>query len=189
MANKYNDINLFVNDYGYLYDTIKLNGWENDCYLHMNIKYIQQPRHIYAVEFKDNSVYVGLTCDVKNRRSAHLRMTESALRENKTVNSYSLKTGLKPHFKQFTENPLEESLASEMERFCVEEYRNKGWNVLNKMRAGGLGRKDVTKWTNVRVTVEGRKHNKRVDFKRNCRSGYNYAIKNNLMDTIFIGKK
>ena len=76
-----------------------------------------------------------------------------------------------------------------MERFCVEEYRNKGWNVLNKMRAGGLGRKDVTKWTNVRVTVEGRKHNKRVDFKRNCRSGYNYAIKNNLMDTIFIGKK
>lgn len=92
---------------------------------------------IYAYEFSDKkSAYVGRTLSrrVRERDWEHIYI------ENDTVARFAKKHDIPvPKMKVLeTDLTLDESVIKEGE--WIETYRKNGWNILNRIKAGGLGR-------------------------------------------------
>lgn len=92
---------------------------------------------IYVYEFlNENSAYIGRTLSrrVKERDWEHIYI------ENDTVARFAKKHGISvPEMKILeTDLTLDESVIKEGE--WIETYRENGWNILNRIKAGGLGR-------------------------------------------------
>jgi predicted GIY-YIG superfamily endonuclease len=93
----------------------------------------QKKRMVYVYEFPDNHVYVGLSYDLKERDRNHRTKNKSK------VFQHIQTSGLKPFFKQATPNYLSVENAQELEEKLINDYRSKGWKILNVAKAGGLG--------------------------------------------------
>jgi predicted GIY-YIG superfamily endonuclease len=133
-------------------------------------------RMIYAYEFPDKSVYVGLTYDPKKRSSQHLTQVNSA------VKKYIDETGITPELKFITDFVgQEESVIKERE--TEEEYRKNGWKILNVKKTGALG-SIVIKWNFNNVKNEALKYNSRKDFAQGSPGAYGAAKKYGWFDEI-----
>lgn len=89
-------------------------------------------RAIYAWEFPDNHVYVGLTCNLDRRSDQH--HTD----DNSAVKQYAIKTGLTPTCRIIYDYvPVSE--AKRLEGDTLNEYMAQGWKKLNKIKTGGIG--------------------------------------------------
>jgi hypothetical protein len=120
---------------------IRAEKWY-ELYDHMPYKSSNINRHIYAFEFEDISAYIGLAYDVNKRYSDHFtgkNHQRSAVKYHHEVNGVDFK------FKVLTDEPIHKDLAGQVERDTVEKYRNDGWHILNRVRAGSLGGGTV-KW-------------------------------------------
>lgn len=123
-------------------------------------------RCIYAYEFSDNSVYVGLTFCLRER---HLNRFYKNRRKD-TVVEYIEKTELIPKLIQLTEYvPLK--IAEILEGGYVEKYRDNGWNILNKVKTGAIGGNEV-KWTKKACKVEALKYKTKAEFREKSESCY-----------------
>lgn len=91
---------------------------------------------IYAIEFEDKSVLVGLSVDTKVRISHHFA-DSYASKMNKNM-AENLKEGLKYRVKVFPKVYKLEVL-SKKETIKKNEYKRKGWRILNIAKTGGLG--------------------------------------------------
>lgn len=101
--------------------------------LHFNIPYSQdQERLIYAYEFEDNHVYIGLTNDFR------FRDFKRNNDQNDAVTIHKNKTNLTPNIKFLTEK-IEASEASKMEIYFMEIYTKNNWILLNRCKGGSLG--------------------------------------------------
>lgn len=101
-------------------------------------------RCIYCYIFSDKSCYIGLTYDLEQRDLNH--------KTNKKSNVYKHSIELNENIPipiQLTEYIDKES-ASKLEGIFLEEYKNKGYNILNVAKTGGLGGKK----NNVLITKE-----------------------------------
>lgn len=146
------------------YKVILKNKWNNELFKHMNIIGNQKNRLIYAQEFPDFSVYVGLTCNIENRIKNHITL------KKETVFKYIKKTGLKPYLKILTEYlPLCDAIKNES--MWVDFYKKNGWNVLNKSKTGGIGKQNI-KWTKEKILTESLKYNNKKEFKKNNYNAY-----------------
>jgi hypothetical protein len=58
---------------------------------------------------------------------------------------------------------LDEDSAKEMEKFYVEDYKNKKWNILNETGAGSLGSTIGSKWTKEICKIEALKYKTRKE--------------------------
>ena len=125
------------------YHTIHANEWF-ELLNHMKRKMTLKKRHIYVYEFSQSKVaYIGLSCQIKRRHDQHM-----GVEYNKTkspVLSYMEKTGESPLFKVLTRRPLNEENAPHKEDECIKKYKQDGWVMLNKAKAGSLG--GTYKWT------------------------------------------
>lgn len=110
----------------------KLGILDEVC-VHMNICGSLMRRVIYAYEFSDNCVYVGLTYNADLRYLQHLSHKKSA------VYRHINKTGLNPRYKILTDNYVDVHLAQKLEKKFIEQYKNSNWVILNKAQAGGIG--------------------------------------------------
>lgn len=128
----------FKKKYGTAYRWAHKNGWLEDMYTHMKPIGDLYSRLIYAYEFSDKSVYVGLTCNSDRRKNEHLNLL-SKKSKSTTVTKYILKTGLQPIYKELTEYVNVEE-AQKLESFYINFYKKNGWIILNKIIAGGIGR-------------------------------------------------
>jgi predicted GIY-YIG superfamily endonuclease len=90
-------------------------------------------RYIYVFEFDNNCVYIGLSYNPDKRKCDHL-----CDNSNSTVKKYIDETNCKYEFKILTE-ALSMKDSSLQERYYIQEYKNKGWVVLNKNKGGSLG--------------------------------------------------
>lgn len=117
---------------GYIFAK-KNNILDKYCnHMKVEINQYDYPRIIYAYEFPDKSVYIGLTKNEKARKQ-HRR---NYLKDS--VTSYKIKTGLKPIYKRLTEFvPAIE--AQKLEKLYIDKYKSENWNILNKTSAGALG--------------------------------------------------
>lgn len=89
-------------------------------------------RLIYAYEFPDKSVYVGLTYDLNKRDWSHMNRDSSA------VYKYMVLTGLRPIKKTLTKF-IDKEEAKKLEGVLEKQYRDKGWKILNRAKTGSLG--------------------------------------------------
>jgi hypothetical protein len=133
-------------------------------------------RMIYAFEFPDKSVYVGLTFDADKRESQHKRDVKSA------VLSYQNKTGLKPTFKHVTDY-ISMDDASVKEGEVVKDYLGNGWKILNRTKTGALG-SIILKWTYDKVKEEALKYKTRSEFENKNGSAYYAAKKRGWFDEV-----
>jgi predicted GIY-YIG superfamily endonuclease len=96
----------------------------------------QYKRAIYAIEFEDNSVYVGLTFNYDVRYHAHLTQDKYIGIKLRTVAARFVRFN-----KWFA---LDRAGIAEAK--TIKNYRNRGWTILNRMKPGGVGSRPE-KWS------------------------------------------
>lgn len=107
-------------------------GLKKEALKHMKPMGDRKHKYIYAFEFPDHSVYIGLSYDIDRRRGDHMRDEHSA------VLKHIQETGLQPAHKRLTDRLTAEQ-AQRMEGEWEERYRSEGWTILNVAPTGGLG--------------------------------------------------
>lgn len=151
-------------------------GWLDDICSHMITIGNRHNKCIYAYEFPDNSVYVGLTYNIDKRHSDRQR-------DNKDqVIKYIKKKGLKPLRKQLTcYIDVEEAIKAE--NYYVNKYKSEGWNVLNIAKTGAIGG-NIIIWTYDKCREEALKYKNKTEFLKNNSSAYVAAYRNGWLDDI-----
>lgn len=132
-------------------------------------------RCVYAYEFSDNSVYIGLTYNIINRHSRHIiNLNSNVYKKTKENITHKLK--------QLTDY-VDINKAKELEKFYVDEYKKNNWNVLNIIKTGGLGG-NTLKWTKDKCKEEALKYQFRSVFKYNSPYAYRSARINGWLNEI-----
>lgn len=151
----------------HVYNKIRNNNWL-ELFSHLKCVRIPRDRLIYAFEFNDNHVYVGLTCDSEERSKRHQNSEDS------TVYQYIEDTRLEPIYKELT-GYMEESKASIEEGVFEQYYIDNGWIILNKVKTGSLGGRTPIYTFDI-CLEEALKYDNYTDFRKNCTYLCNKAV-------------
>jgi hypothetical protein len=116
------------------YKAARERGWYDEVTEPLINIIDDRTRLIYAYEFPDNSVYVGLTVNEKRRKSGHLNTDDI----DSPVAQHIMDTGLEPIYKVIVKD-LTPKEAQESEGCVEEKYKSEGWKVLNRYKTGSLG--------------------------------------------------
>lgn len=136
-------------------------------------------RYIYVFEFKKtNSVYVGLTWNLKKRKNSHLKSHKSSVFKHIDINRFNNDDFV---FKNC--GYYKQKIAQIQEGIYLKKYKNAGWNILNRTKTGGLGGNNL-KWTFLNTQKEALKYNNRTEFSIDSNSAYSSALKNGWMDDV-----
>lgn len=135
-ALKYTKKTDFLENSGGCYKAAYKKGWLDEICSHMIKCGSKSSQMIYAVEFEDNSVYIGLTNNKDRRYNDHI------IDKRSTVYKHIEKTSLIPMFKEMSEY-IPTMDAIKLEGDTIELYRNMGWNVLNIAKHGSIGKYDL----------------------------------------------
>lgn len=173
-ALKYKLRSVFKKNSGGAYNASKKNGWLEEVCSHMSVVGNKFKRLVYVYEFSDKSVYVGLTYNVDERDSKHKRDVRSA------VFKHVEKTGTNPVLTY--SDYMDVNQAKSLEGEKIKEYKNLGYNILNKAEAGATG--GSFKWTKEKCLQESLKYKKRTIFAKESGSAYNASRKNGWLDEV-----
>jgi hypothetical protein len=132
-------------------------------------------RLVYAYEFNDNSVYVGLTYNEDIRDKIHMGEYNGFY---SAVYDHIKKTNLIPNKKIISDGYIDYIKAANLEISTINDYRKNGWSILNKVKGGGLGggKHRAIRYTDKYITQEASKYNKLKDFRENSRGCYVASI-------------
>ena len=149
IAKKYKTKNEWrLNDYSTYRQAHKRNknfpGFWEDITKHMEL-INSSKKHIYGYEFYDKednpiAVYVGLTCDMTRRKEEHLTgYCKYGKRETTVFKFINANPNLKYEIKLLEPEQYIGKEAEQKEKEWIEKYRQIGWRILNKAKAGALG--------------------------------------------------
>lgn len=143
----------------------RLKLLEKSC-AHMVPKANLYRRMLYAFEHSDNTVYVGLSYDPKQRYAQHMNNNKILINKKKVTDQQFIIFSQKYTPKE----------ASKAEIELVEKYKKEGWIILNKAKAGALGHSRIF-WTKEKVMEEAYKYKRKVDFEKGSRGAYKAALR------------
>jgi len=166
----------FIKGYPGAYNASRKNGWLDEICGHMEVVGNLKMRGIYVFEFEDNHAYVGLTYNFKRRYNEHMNNIDGV------VYKHIEETNLTPKFIQLTDY-MDEELASKEETLWENKYITEGWNMLNKLKTGGLGGGNL-KWDYDSCKKEALKYNKRIEFREGSLGAYFSSCKNGWLDDV-----
>lgn len=118
--------------------------WREELFSHVVPLGNTFKRMIYVFEFPDNTAYIGLTYNEKQRQKSHQK-------SQSPVFKYKESTGLEPKFYRLTRDNngkiiktqnleyIEASDAQKLENDAIQSYKNNGWTTHNAAPAGALG--------------------------------------------------
>lgn len=176
-AAKYTTRKEFCNKNGSAYSSARKNGWLDIVCAHMIKVGNLKRRAIYAYEFSDNHVYVGLTYNTHKRNLQH---TQESIKSS--VNKHISITGETPIMKVLTDY-IDADEASILEGRILDKYLSEGWLILNQSKTGALGRISL-KWTNEAIRKEALKYSSRNKFCKNTYRAYFRALKVGILDEV-----
>ena len=153
-------------------------GWKDEICSHMKTNGNKYKRCIYAIEFPDNHVYIGLTKNIDERFREHL----NDIKNNSIVLKYHKQTGLLPIVRQLTDY-LDVEEASKLEQVKLDSYIENGWTILNIAKCGNVGGNNIKHTKNI-CAKEALKYTSRNDFKKGSNSIYRAALRNKWLDEI-----
>ena len=154
---------------------LKKRGWLEDVYKFLEMgKISEKKRAIYAFEFPDKSVYVGLTNDYNIRYKAHVNSKNSKIKKKTDEIGHE--------FIMFNEW-FPPDMARTEEQIVLDSYIRRGWKVINIAKAGALG--GYTKyWTLERLKEVAFKFDSRVKFKEEYSGAYSSARRKGLLNEV-----
>lgn len=133
-------------------------------------------RFVYIIEFEDKSVYIGLTSNLDRRKLEHISNSSNRNINELISNNFE--------FTFNSDNVLYSAEdAIELECFLVNEYKERGYNVLNIAKAGGLGGNNI-KWTKELLIKEALRYDTKIKFYKNSRGAYDSASRLCILDEI-----
>jgi len=144
-----------------LYNALRRNGWLDDMCSFMIPIGDRLKRCIYVAIFSDNSIYVGLTYNYEERIKEHINKNKKT--NNSSVLKHINKTGLFPVFKKVTDY-INSNEASILEESIKNEYKSKGYIILNKIKCGALGGNEII-WNKDTCIEESLKYKTRSELK------------------------
>lgn len=148
---------------------------------HFKILGNHKKRLIYAQEFSDNCVYIGLTYNINKRCKNHLT------RKKETVYKHMVKTKLQPTLKILTDFfYIEDAIKNEQK--WIEIYKNNGWNILNIAKAGGVGG-NIIKWDTEALIKESSKYNNKKEFREKSYNAYCAVHRNKVSKDVMYNMK
>jgi hypothetical protein len=179
-ASKYNTLqDFYTNDYNAYYAAIR-NKWIEEINSNLERLGNLYKRAVYALEFPDKSVYVGLTLNLNNRERQHIGHEKET-----PVSKHIKKTGLKPIFKIISDDYIDAEDARNLEDCTIGQYKSEGWNMLNTAKAGALGACDII-YTLEKVKEVASQFTNIGEFKKNARPYYRAALRNGWFDEITV---
>jgi phosphopantetheinyl transferase (holo-ACP synthase) len=137
LASKVTTKKEFMNKFPGAYQVAIKRGPEfwNKITSHMEQLGSKHKRLVYAYFFpKNNAVYVGLTYNIKERDFQHLQSEKHLTSVRQFINL----TGEMPNLVKLTDL-LDVKIAQQKEGEYVNKFYTEGFNVLNKVKTGGLG--------------------------------------------------
>lgn len=137
---------------------------------------LQRHRCIYACEFEDNHVYIGLANNLRQRILQHLRTPSSS------IYRYIIETGLLPTFKIIRGFESEKN-AQKNEAEVEKMYKENGWCILNRAKTGALGGSYIY-WTLERCLIVAKLATSMSDFCKRFHGAYASCKKNNWIPQI-----
>ena len=156
------------------YHTAHKRGVMDECCAHMERIGNRNSRAIYAFEFSDKSVYVGLTHDVAKRKHQHLNKPTSKVMAAKFT------SGIPFVFRVLTDYlPVDE--AASLEGEVLASYQAEGWASLNSSATGSLGTNEV-KWTLDKLKASAAKYKTRGEWYKEDHRAYDAAHTHGLLD-------
>jgi predicted GIY-YIG superfamily endonuclease len=165
----------FYIKYNSAYHAAYRKGWLNTICSHMKNIGNKYFRCIYVWEFEDNSAYIGLTGNLEERTNYH------NYNKNSPVLKYK-KMIINPICKQLSDYVVKEE-AQILEEYFINKYKQAGWNILNKAKAGSLGGSNKY-WTKERCQKVASTCSSRKAFHIKYSSAYNSARFNKWMNEI-----
>ena len=176
-AMKYNTRKEFQMECDGAYTYALRHGFLDEICSHMEVYGNFFKRCIYAFEFSDNYVYVGLTCNLRRRERDHLSGKRSA------VYRHIQDSGIIPHL-IIVHDYVEKERAKELEAGTLWLYKEKGWNTLNRAKTGAMGALPK-KWTKERCMLALKKCHSLAEFKSCYSSAYYSCQTNNWLDEVY----
>ena len=178
-ALKYNTRTEFNKKAGSAYTKAHKKHWLDEICSHMASVGNTFNRCIYAFEFSDNSVYIGLTYNLDIRKKEHFN--DNKRNKSSVLKHYKL-TNILPVLNQLTDY-IDVNTASKLEDIKRLEYEKNGWFILNRSKCGTIGG-DILIWTKEKCKEKALLYDTRGEFKFNYNSAYNSARKNKWLDEI-----
>ena len=175
-ARKYNNRSDFVSGSPVAYQKAHNMGWLDDICKHMKPQGSRYKRYIYAFEFADRSVYVGLTFNLGTRKASHINKSSNpGVREK-------IKNGVQYKFK--SDGVLyHKDEAGKKEDQLLKKYEKSNWEILNVVKAGNLGSGKLF-WTKEKCKESALNFKFRNDFMKNSKGAYESARKKGWLDEI-----
>lgn len=155
------------------------NKWTDECCKHMKPLGNLMKRMVYAYEFSDKKVYVGLTYDEKTRQREHFKDIKKR-KKSSVYNHYVLVKEI-PLYIKITKTYINYDKAQQIERDTIQKYKSSGWNILNRIKAGGLGG-NIIKWTKEKCIEDAIKFKFRSDWNKSSPGAYDAAHRNKWLD-------
>ena len=176
-ALKYNLRSEFQHGCDSAYNYALKHGFLDEICSHMEVVGNMQKRCIYAFEFEDNYVYIGLTCNIRRRERSHLTKKKSP------VFRHIESTGLTPSL-IIVHDYTSKDIAGILEDETINIYRKNGWHILNRIKAGALGSLPK-KWTKERCLSTLQGCSSLAEFKTCFPGAYNSCQANKWMDDVY----
>ncbi len=155
------------------YSAASKKGILNSICSHMDDLGDMYNRAIYAWEFPDNTVYVGLTYNLEKREMQHLTNPDSP------VYKYREESGLTPICVVKYDYVFVKE-AKRLEGQVLSEYVHNGWKKLNSIKTGGLGSVKPI-WNAEKIEMLAKKCKTREEFRTTYPPAYSACSKKKLM--------
>lgn len=147
------------------YRAAKIKGYFDEAAAHIKLQGNRFRRCLYSIEIAGkNKIYIGLSQKFKTRIKAHLK--------SKRFKKYKKKELI---IKQLTEY-IDRTKAADLEIKLIQQKKNEGFELLNKIEGGGLGGMYL-EWPKDKVLESARKEKHKVRWKENGAGAYNAAIR------------
>jgi len=165
---EFRDNNINIYNYAYKY------GFLNDICTHMTLLNSLAYRDIYVLK-SENNVYVGLSCDVVRRYKQHL--ISGTLEVKNILNNL---TSLEIKAEHIPANE-----AGDIEQYWIDHYKSLGYNVVNKIKGGGLGGNLSKKYNFEELKALAKKVKSKKEFVKKYPKQYTVAIYHKWLDALF----
>jgi len=181
------------------YMAVQRNGWMEkiDILFDKTIlykNYNEKIHSIYIYKFeKEKTCYIGRTNSLKRRHRQHKNGTKhkSGMMTYDVVYLFCENNKIQFPEPIILEEKLDAKESQIQEKYWVDYFKEKGWNLLNKANTGeNIGSLGATiKWDYEACKEESKKYNSKHEMKLNNQSAYNSSLRNGWIDKFFIQVK